>query len=144
MASYLGGGGRKSLVEVADDVLDTLDSYGQAYQAGVGAGGRLLFLAQLAVGCGCGVDDEASSIANIGHVAVQLQPFYEFPPGFETAFDLERGNRAEPLSFGELLRPLVPLTRCQAREMYPLYLRMFLEVLSHSKGVGAVPFPFAG
>jgi hypothetical protein len=55
------------------------------------------------------VDDEAAHVADVGHVAVQLEPFDELLAGLQAALDLERQHGAVPLAAAELLGPLVPL-----------------------------------
>src|SRR5205085_11099132 len=73
-------GGAEACVEIGQDVLDRLEADAQTDQARVGATGQLLLLGELAVGRARRVDDETADVADVGHVAVQLERLDEALP----------------------------------------------------------------
>ena len=69
----------------------------------------LLLGRELAVRRAGRVDHEAAHVADVGHVAVQLERLDELLAGLQAALDLERQDRAVALAAAVLLGPLVPL-----------------------------------
>lgn len=62
------GGGRKSPLDISNDVVDMLKADGKAHIAVGYAGGVLLFCRQLRVPGGSGMNRETASVADIGDV----------------------------------------------------------------------------
>ena len=67
---------------------------GEPHQARGDAGGELLLGGQLRVRGRRGVDDQAADVADVGHVAVQLQRLHELLAGLAAAVQLEGEHRA--------------------------------------------------
>ena len=90
-------GGAEPGLEVGDDVLDALQADGQAHQARRDAGRQLLLGGQLRVRRRGRVDDQAADVADVGHVAVQLERLDELLAGLDAAVQLEgRAPRRRP------------------------------------------------
>jgi hypothetical protein len=60
------------VVEVVDDVGDVFDADREADEVGGDAGGGLLFVGELLVGGGGGVDDERLGVADVGEEGEEL------------------------------------------------------------------------
>ena len=103
-------------------------------------GGQLLLRRELAVRRAGRMDDEAAHVADVGHVAVQLECLDEALAGFQTALDLERQHRAEAPTAAQLPAPLVPAVVRQPGVVDRQHLTLADEVLGDLLGVLLVPF----
>src|SRR5690606_6882972 len=83
--------------EVCDDVVDVLDANGQTYQSRRYTGGELLLRGELGVGGGCGVNDEAANVADVGDVAEQSDTVDQRTASVDPALELEGQHPADPL-----------------------------------------------
>src|SRR3546814_17775145 len=84
------------------------------------------------------MDREAADIAEVGHVAVELEALDEALSGFLAALDLERRHRAEAATGAVLLAPLVPARRREAGVGHRLDLRVVGQVVADHRGAGEV------
>ena len=84
------------------------------------------------------MNDEASHVTNVGHVAVQLEACNKLLAGFYAALDVECEYRAVALAFSVLLRALVPLAGWQACVKHFFNLRMLGKKLANFLRVGPV------
>ena len=57
--------------QVGENVLDVLEAHGESHQSRCNTRGELLLGSELRVGGGGGVNDEASHVTDVGHVAKQ-------------------------------------------------------------------------
>src|SRR5665811_1033245 len=92
------GSGRDSngLVEVGDDVVDVLEADRDSDQIGRHAAGDLILSRELRVGGGCGVDDQALGLADIGQQAEELDRVDELAAGFDAALEPKGDHSAVP------------------------------------------------
>jgi len=96
-------------LEVGDDVGNRLKPHRQTNKAWGHITRCLLFGSQLAVRGAGRVNDQRTDITNIGHVAVQAQPFNETLTRFEATLDLECEDRAVAAAITEACGALKPV-----------------------------------
>ncbi|MPL71114.1 hypothetical protein SDC9_16885 [bioreactor metagenome] len=134
-----GGGGGERLVEVGDQVGHILDPDRQPHHARRGAGGDLLFLAQLAMRGRGRVDDQRARIAEVRDMAEELQIVDELDAGVIAALHRHGEERAGALR-ADLRDPVVPGRGRQAGPGDIVDARILLEPLGHGLGVRHVLF----
>ena len=93
----LGLGELEGLVEVPEDIVEGFESDRDAHHVRGYPGRDLLFLAELAVGSRCRVNNQRARIADIGEVAHELGTVDKLFTCRGTTLDAERQNRARPL-----------------------------------------------
>ena len=80
---------RECLVQVPQNILDVLQTHGNADQVLRHAGSLELLSAQLLVGGGTGMDYQGTGIADVGQVGSQLQGLDELLAGSTATFHTE-------------------------------------------------------
>src|SRR5690606_16152538 len=105
----LGDRGRRpqALLDVGEDVVDVLETDGQAHEARAHAGAGEGRLVELGVGRRGRVDDERADVTDVRDVRVELQRVDEGDARLVAAGELEGEDGAGALG-GVLLRALVP------------------------------------
>ena len=100
-------GRSETLLEIGEDVVDSLDTHGEAHQAGRDTRLELLLRGELAVRRRRRVDDQRAYVADVGDVTVQRQRIDEPLARVDAAGDLEADDGALSARC-ELLSALVP------------------------------------
>ena len=127
----------EGVVKGADDVIDVLESDGEADEFGLESGLALILVGELGVGGGGGVDDEALGVADVGEEAEELDVVDESDTLGAAALDAEDDHAAGAV--GEvLLGEGVGGVGGESGIADPGDLRMVAEILGDLEGVGAV------
>src|SRR5471032_616996 len=95
--SSLGGRFCQSLLQIGDDVVSLFEAYRQANYVGARTGPDPLLLGELAVRRRGGMDDQALGVADVGHVAEQLDRVDDLHANVVAALHAEREHRTRTL-----------------------------------------------
>ena len=109
---------RQSLIEIPQEIVEALQSDGNADHIRADAGHDLLLIGQLLVRCAARVNHQAFGVSDIGEMRVNLDGLDKTPSSGPTTFNAEGKNR--PGAFGEIfLGALVVGAIGQARVTHP-------------------------
>ena len=92
----------EGLLEVGEKIHRIFDTNREADEVRGHTGRGLLFLIQLLVGGGCGVDREGFGIADVGEVTEEFEAVDKGTACFESAFQA-KANECSEIALGEIL-----------------------------------------
>ena len=127
------------LTEVCDDVINILQSYGQADELGRDPGFQQLLVGKLAVGVGCRVEYAGIAVRHMGLNSNQLQRVDEAVRICPVPVHGESHYAAGAVREVLLLEGVIRVRR-QVRVLDPFNGRAFIQEGRHLAGVAAMPF----
>ena len=134
----LSGNSPEAQLQVGKDVSQVFDTHRKSHQSGGNAGGLLLLGGELGVGGGGRVDHQAALIADVGHMAMELESLHKRPTRFDAALDFE-GQHPGAAQGRVLASELMPGTAFQAGVVDRKHLGALFEPAGNGQGIGGVP-----